>query len=205
MTKAIFFDFDGVLTTDATGTTSIVNYIRNTTDIDAEAFEKTYRKHNTALLYGKTTHNDMWPQLCIELKQIVDLQVLYDAFMATPMDTTMLHLARKLKAEGYILGIITDNKKDRIDTICEKYPLRAIFETIVISSEIGSGKKHHTIFNAAIRDCDVHYNECIFIDNTRENLVIPQALGMKTLYFDHEERDVPALAFHIREILQKNR
>lgn len=78
MIKAIFFDFDGVLTTDATGTTSIVKYFQNTTNVNVESF-----------------------------------------------------------------------------------------------------------------------------DNNKENLVIPQTLGMETPYFDHEERNINTLASHIQESIQK--
>ena len=42
MIKSILFDFDGVLTTDATGSLSICNYICNKTGLDIEIFEKEY-------------------------------------------------------------------------------------------------------------------------------------------------------------------
>lgn len=203
MIKAIFFDFDGVLTTDATGTTSIVKYLQNTTNVNIESFEKAYRKHNDNLLYGKTTHTEVWPQLCAELQITLDIQLLQESFRATPMDKTMLNLAQKLKADGFSVGIITDNKKDRIDTICKKHELQTIFNPIIISSEIGSGKKHQNIFDAAMKECKVRSNECVFIDNTKENLAIPQSIEMETLYFDHEERNINTLTSHIQEIIQK--
>ena len=38
MIKAVLFDFDGVLTTDATGSESILNYICKKTGLDIEKF-----------------------------------------------------------------------------------------------------------------------------------------------------------------------
>lgn len=40
MIKAILFDFDGVLTTDRTGSLSICNYICKKTGIDLELLKK---------------------------------------------------------------------------------------------------------------------------------------------------------------------
>jgi putative hydrolase of the HAD superfamily len=61
---AILFDFDGVLTTDKTGTQSISNYICQKANIDLEAFKKYYYPYNDDLLNGKITHNDMWSEFC---------------------------------------------------------------------------------------------------------------------------------------------
>lgn len=44
MIKAVLFDFDGVLTTDATGSQSICNYICKETGVDSELFKREYKK-----------------------------------------------------------------------------------------------------------------------------------------------------------------
>lgn len=54
MIKAIFFDFDGVLTTDPTGSVSITNYLAAKAGISVEHIRKCYLPYNQQLLTGKT-------------------------------------------------------------------------------------------------------------------------------------------------------
>lgn len=63
MIRAILFDFDGVLTTDKTGTQSIRNYICQETGISEEHFNEAYYPYNDDLLDGKITHKEMWQDL----------------------------------------------------------------------------------------------------------------------------------------------
>jgi len=203
MIKAVFFDFDGVLTTDATGTTTIIKYIKNNTKLDSVLFEKAYRKHNQNLLYGKITHNEIWPEICNELSRQIDFNILTESFISTPIDTVILDMSVKLKAEGFFIGIITDNKKDRIDSIFSIPEYKSIFDIIVVSSEIGSGKKDETIFIEAITKSHFNFNECIFIDNSEANLVIPRQLGVETIFFDHEVRNHEKLKIEIEDLIER--
>ena len=42
--------------------------------------------------------------------------------------------------------------------------------------------------------------ECLFIDNQKKNLMIPQSMGMKTIYYNHEIRDFDTLLSNLRDI-----
>ncbi|MDC7220076.1 MAG: HAD hydrolase-like protein [Spirochaetales bacterium] len=193
MIRAIFFDFDGVLTLDATGTTSILNYFRDHVDVDIDRFEKAYRKHNGKLLSGELTHGDIWPELCGDLGRSLDIGLLYSSFVATPLDEMMGNILRRCHGQGYVTGVITDNKRDRIESIWKHHSLDNIVDRTVVSSEIGSGKKKAPIFHAALDKLNLCFEECLFIDNSRDNLVVPVELGMKTIFFDHDRRDYEGL------------
>ncbi|MBI9015190.1 MAG: HAD hydrolase-like protein [Clostridiales bacterium] len=193
MIKAVLFDLDGVLTTDATGTTSIVKYIDKHTDLDKDLFEKAYRKHNWKLLYGRTTHEEMWPSLCTDLGQALDIDILRKAFNETPMDYGMIALSKYLKAHGYLIGMVTDNKRDRIEQIIQHNHLEDLFDVVTISADIGSGKKEKYIFDVTLNKVNLPYESCVLIDNNRDNLVIPCEHGMNTIFYDHDNRDFPAL------------
>ena len=198
--KAIFFDFDGVLTTDVTGSTSICNYISKTTNIDLEIFKKEYYKYNHDLLYGKTTHNEIWQQLCNNLNKQIDISILKESFINTPMDKQMLSIAKSLKANGYRIGMITDNKIDRINCIIDYLNLQDLFDNITISASIGSGKETSEIFTKAIDSLQINANECVFIDNQEKNLVIPKQMGFECIYFDHQKRNFDELKDELYKI-----
>ena len=193
MIKAILFDLDGVLTTDATGTTSIVKYIDEHTNIDKDLFEKAYRKHNWKLLYGRITHKEMWSTLCSDMNLTLDIGILREAFNETPMDFEMISLIKYLKGMGYIVGMITDNKSDRVKQLIDHNNLQDLFDVVTISADIGSGKKEKPIFDSALNELNLSYESCVFIDNNQGNLVIPNEYGMNTIFYDHDKRDFPAL------------
>jgi putative hydrolase of the HAD superfamily len=197
--KAVFFDFDGVLTTDKTGSITTTRYISQRTGIELSAVKDAFSRHNAALTLGKTTHEKVWRELCDELGQPVSFSRLLEAFESTPLNGRMLDLARRLK-RTHVVGIITDNKKDRVDHLRRRHGLDELFDPVVVSAEVGSDKSDPDIFLAALRSAGVRANEAVFIDNNKRNLVAPKALGMRVCFHDDETNDIEALIAKLKEV-----
>lgn len=191
--KAVFFDYDGVLTTDETGSLTTTRHLSKATGIDPAAVRSAFGRYNKDLTMGKITHVQIWPDICNALGHELDIGLLFDAFESTPLNAGMLALARELKRTK-VVGIITDNKKDRIDHLKRHQDLESMFDPIVVSAEIGVDKKSDEIFLHALRLAGVSAAEAVFIDNTRENLVAARALGMKTVFHDDARNDIEALS-----------
>ena len=188
MIKAILFDFDGVLTIDRTGSTTITNYISNTCGIPLENVKSCYYKFNRQLLLGETTHQEIWQDFCKALGQCIDYSILLDSIKFTRLDDKMIDLVKKLK-ERYLIGMVTDNKCDRISTILEYRGLNQYFDVVAISACLHSGKDSHSIFEYVLSTLNVNASECVFIDNTEKNLVIPKEMGMSTILYNDDCRD----------------
>lgn len=190
--KAVLFDFDGVLTTGKTGSLTTTRYLSARTGIELSRVQSVFRRHNSDLTLGKTTHERIWGEICQALRQEINIDLLREAFESTPLNMRMFDLARSLRA-SYRVGIVTDNKKDRIDLLKEMHNLPSLFDPIVVSAEVGSGKDDPRIFLEALDRLGIKPRECVFIDNNRENLDAPKSLGINTLYFDDEKQDFNAL------------
>lgn len=203
MIKAVLFDFDGVLTTDATGSQSICEYISKNSPIDADRFKSAYYKYNRDLLYGKTHHEEIWTHLCNSINCQIDISVLRDSFVNTPIDHRMMDILIELKHKHYKIGMVTDNKKDRIDEIVTHHNWEPLFDAISISASIGSGKDEREIFQNTLDQLCLEANQCVFIDNQKKNLVVPASMGMNVIYFDHDKRDYHQLneAFNALSIM----
>ena len=198
LVKAVFFDFDGVLTRDKTGSLTTLRYLSQRTGIAYEHLRNAFKPYIDDLNLGRTTHDEMWPVLCAALNFQMDKSLLRHAFESTPINSEMLELARMLRRH-YFVGIITDNNKHRIDHLKKHLGLAALFDPIVVSAEVGSSKKTLPIFERALGHLGVAPSESVFIDNTEENLIAANTLGMKTVYFDDEESNVQALADTLKE------
>ncbi len=190
--KAVLFDFDGVLTTDKTGSLTTTRYLSAHTGIELSRVQSVFRRFNDDLTLGRTTHERTWAELCRALGQEVSIGALREAFESTPLNARMLGLARRLHA-GRAVGIVTDNKKDRIDCLKQLHDLPSLFDPIVVSAEVGVGKEDPKIFLAALHRLGIDPHECIFIDNDRENLVAPGSIGITTIHFDDERQDFDGL------------
>ena len=204
MIKAVLFDFDGVLTIDKTGSTSITNYLSNICGIPLEDVKACYYKYNKQLLLGETTHLEIWQDFCKSLGHNIDYDILIDSFRATRLDEKMITLVKELK-EKYFVGMITENKSDRISTILEYRGLEEYFDVIAISANLHSGKDSDSIFKYVLDVLDISASECLFIDNTEKNLIIPRKMGMATIFYDDDNRDYDLFVNDLETIILKLR
>ena len=193
MVKAVFFDYDSVLTRDKTGSLTTNRFLSAQTGISCDRIQLALEKHNRALNLGETSYADVWPDVCAELERDIPFDLVIKAFESTAMNDEMLRLARRLKRR-YSVGVITDNKQERIAHLRQYPRLPEIFAPIVVSAEVGCTKADRRIFELALACLRVDPADTVFIDNTRDNLVPPAALGMKTVHFDDEKNDVAGLA-----------
>lgn len=201
MIKAVLFDFDGVLTTDKTGSVTTARFLTEQTGLPHEQVKTIFRKHYFGTLRGEATQREVWAAFCAETGASSEPYLLDDAARATPMDAQMLDLARKLHIK-YKTGIVTDNPSERIAVAAEHFALCEIFDTIAVSGDIRSRKNEPMIFEAAFSALGVKAEECIFIDNTASNLTVPGRMGVKTILFDDEVRNMNALRNALDEILR---
>jgi HAD superfamily hydrolase (TIGR01509 family) len=190
--KAVLFDYDGVLTLDKTGSLTTNRYLSEQTGIDIDVLRDAFRPYNHDLNLGRTSHAEIWPEVCQRVGRVIDPALLVSAFESTPLNHEMWQLARSLKGHC-ALGIVTDNKRDRIAHLRQHHKMDALFDTIVVSSEVGSDKSGAAIFLHALARLGVAPHEALFIDNSADNLTAPRALGMHACFFDDELNDVPAL------------
>jgi putative hydrolase of the HAD superfamily len=195
--QAVFFDFDGVLTPDRTGTLTTCRNLAGYTGIALEDLLAAFQPHRTALARGATTRDATWPLVCEALGRDIPRELLVRAFEQTPLDPAMFAFANGLGRHGKV-GIITDNPKDRIDVVRRTLWLDRVFDPIVVSAEEGRMKDDPELFRRALAKVRLQPAQAVFIDNVQENVDVARGVGMQAIHFDDRKRDLAALA---RELL----
>ncbi len=201
MIKKIFFDFDGVLTTDKTGAETHSKYFSQKIGVNAQELLSKVKQYNGEIDAGKISIKDVWESICKEAKIEFNPNWLQEAFISTPIDERMLEYARQLKNK-YSVGIITDNSTERMNVIMEQNKGFNIFDTIIISEDVKCTKEGTEIFEITTQRANVNAEECIFIDNKQENVDTAKKVGFIGLYFDDEKRDYDNLFKIIDKIIK---
>lgn len=192
MTKYIFFDMDGVLTTDTTGSYTTAKFFADKFEIDFDELFQYTKPFDSDIDAGKLTVNEVWAKVAEKYNKEFKDEYIREAFLSTPIDAKMLEIVDKLK-ENYKVGIITDNSIERANAIFDKNGFREIFDTIIISGEVKSTKKSVEIFNIAAEKAGVECSECVFIDNNPNNAKVADEAGFKGIWFDDQARDYDKL------------
>jgi len=200
MIKTIFFDFDGVLTIDGAGSfTTCTNIQKHIPDVSFDHILQCYRVNHPKMLLGQTTHAAIWKEFCTCVGKDLDIKILDEAFRNTPANTKMMDLANKLK-KHYKLGIITDNSKERLDVSRKEMKLTDLFEIIIVSGETGIRKDSEDTFVRALELAGCKPEECVFIDNSQDNLIAPKKLGWNTIFHDHKKNDVDFVISELKKL-----
>jgi len=187
MIKAIFFDLDGVLTTDKTGSVTISKHITSKTGLDYDLVLCIKEQYDEPLDDGRITYEEAWNEICNELGTTLDFVLVKESYITTPIDHKIIEFAKSLKSK-FKVGIITDNMIDRTNFLWKHNSWDKIFDDMVVSASVGSRKNETKIFEIACERLNVSPNECIFIDNKESNLTACEELGMNGIYFDDKKR-----------------
>ncbi len=201
MIKKIFFDFDGVLTTDKTGSETHSKYFSQKIGVNAQELLSKVKQYDGEIDAGKISIKDVWESICKEAKIEFNPNWLKEAFISTPIDERMLEYARQLK-DKYSVGIITDNSTERMNVIMEQNKGFNIFDTIIISEDVKCTKEGTEIFEITTQRANVNAEECIFIDNKQKNVDTAKKVGFIGVYFDDKKRDYDNLFKIIDKIIK---
>ncbi len=190
--QIVFFDFDGVLTTDKSGSKTTIGALSRAIQLDDNSVHAAYRPHLGDLILGRKTHQEILPVMNEMLSSSISHGDLLHAFDATPMNSAMLELAKSI-AENCGVGIITDNASDRMSHLVELHDLKSIFDPIIVSADIGSSKYTSEIFTRSLGLAGASPAQAIFIDNTPKNLEAAATLGLHVIHHDDDKNDIDSL------------
>jgi len=92
------------------------------------------------------------------------------------------------------VGIITDNKADRMRRLRAVQALDTVFDPIVVSADVGLSKSSPALFEHSFAKVGLVATETVFIDNDQRNVAVAASAGVHAIYFDYAMNDVDGLA-----------
>jgi HAD superfamily hydrolase (TIGR01509 family) len=192
MIKAIFFDFDGVLTEDRAGWLTACRNIRRSTGLPLDKIKDAYLRKKKEHNMGEISAEEFWGSFCKNIGRTLEISLLLDAYKDIKINKPVFEISQKLRKK-YKVGIISDNPKERFELISKQLKLDQKFDGLFISYMTNSLKNERKNFEFALKSFGYKPEECIFIDNSEKNLEIPEQMGFRTIHFDEEKNDVNKL------------
>jgi putative hydrolase of the HAD superfamily len=152
----------------------------------------------------------------LELGEIeqADWNAGFGALLKIKADDLMERLLLDLLPAHQVLGVVRDARRVGIRTAVisnslgrepfdpyAKYDLWNAFDAVVLSTDLGVRKPDSTIFEHTVDLLGLSASECVFADDTEENLPPAEALGMTVIHALDERVVAPKL----RSILELSR
>jgi putative hydrolase of the HAD superfamily len=191
--KALLVDYGGVLTSN------VFESFREfcvAERLDPDAIRRLFREDPRALelvrgLETGAIDQDEFGERFGELLEIEDRSELVERmFGGIRPDERMLAALRKARAAGVRTGLISNSMgAGRYDR--DAFP--ELFDGVVISGDVGLHKPQPEIFLLGAERAGAAPEECVFVDDLRENCEGAEAVGMRAVLHRGAETTLPEL------------
>lgn len=102
----------------------------------------------------------------------------------TDLDHELLSLILRLKAK-YQIGLITNSSTEWIEQAFDQFHTRPLFDTVIISAQVGLVKPQAKIYHLALEQAGVEADQAIFIDDSEVNVAGASKLGIKSILYQN--------------------
>jgi putative hydrolase of the HAD superfamily len=191
--KGLLLDFGGVLTTN------VFDSFRDfcvAEGLDPDAVRRLFRSEPLALelvrgLETGALSEDEFGERFGELLEIDDRTGLVDRmFGGLREDERMVDAVRQARAAGIRTGLVSNSMgAGRYDR--SSFP--ELFDGVVISGDVGLHKPQPEIFLLGAERTGVAAEECVFVDDLRENCEGAEAVGMTAVLHRGADTTLPEL------------
>jgi len=150
------------------------------------------RKFDTGMLDPEEFYGQAVELLQVRISREDFFEIYNDIFT---LNSPVLEIIKKLKFL-YRLILLSNTDEMRFGFIKTRFPEVLIFDDYVVSYEQGVMKPDRRIYKAALMRAQTREDECVFIDDREENILVADALGIKTIHFTPETELETALRKH---------
>jgi putative hydrolase of the HAD superfamily len=191
--KGLLVDFGGVLTTNVFD--SFKQFSR-AEGLREDAVKQIFRERGEGLALlrrlerGEITaaefSDGFAPLLGVKADGLVER-----LFAGVVPDEAMIDGVRQARAAGIRTGLISNSWGEGL--AYDPPLMRELFDVVVISGEVGLHKPEPEIFRLAAHRLGVVPQECVFVDDLRENCAGAEAVGMTAILHRGSEATLSAL------------
>jgi len=191
--RAVFFDFGGVIMRTEYQAPRQKLAERFNMDYD-EMDRAVFGSHSARRAsVGEITEEAHWAAILKRFKQPAsEMQAFRDHFFGGDVvDRKLVEYIRSLRGEFHT-GLIS-NAWSGLREFITKEKLIDLFDTVIISAEIGVTKPSAKIYEVALDQAKVRAGDAVFVDDMPINIEACEKVGMKGILFNDPEKSLSRL------------
>ena len=179
--KAIIFDMGGVLLENRVE--AVYHKLAEMISVDYSSIDRLIKQHRHALLRGRMSVKDIAKKIRRTYSPGIDVFKMWEEayYEVMPLNEELLELVGQMRKK-FKLAIIS-NVPDLHAKINKRREVFSQFEVSLISCEIGLMKPQKEIFELALERLNLGAEECVFIDDRKEHLQVPEDMGFKVIHY----------------------
>jgi epoxide hydrolase-like predicted phosphatase len=187
--RAVIFDFGGVIvrTEDRSPRQQLASRLGMTYEQLSDLIFNSDTARRAAL--GEISTQEHWDAIRIKLG--LSLQefpaVPRDFWGGDSLDLDLVDYIRSLRPQ-YKIGLLSNAWDDLRDMLENGWKISGVFDTIVISAEVGVVKPDPEIYHIILERLGVAPAEAVFVDDFSENVVGARAVGMHAIRFKNSHQ-----------------
>ena len=186
--QAVFFDFGGVI--QRTEFQAPRQHLGQRFGMDYDDIDKLVFGSPSArqASVGEISEDAHWTNVLKRLKRPeAEAQAIKDEFFCGDViDRELVEFIRSLRGKFHV-GLIS-NAWSGMRAHLKKEKLLDLFETVVISAEVGVMKPEARIYSIALEQAGVKAEEAVFVDDVQVNIDACQQIGMKGVLFKDPQK-----------------
>jgi putative hydrolase of the HAD superfamily len=191
--KGLIVDFGGVLTTNVFD--SFKAFCR-AEGLPEDSVKKMFRERGEGLALLRRLETgelsaDEFSERFAPLLGVAPGNLVERLFGGVAPDEPMLDAVRRAKAYGIRTGLISNSWGDGL--AYDPALLEELFDAVVISGDVGLHKPQPEIFLLGAERLGVAPEDCVFVDDLRENCEGAAAVGMTAILHRGSEGTLPQL------------
>lgn len=196
--RAAFFDFGGVImrTEFQTPRQALAERFNMDYDEIVKAVFDSESARRASL--GEITEEAHWTEVLKRFRQPAsEMQAFRDAFFGGDViDRDLVQTIRSLRGKFHT-GLIS-NAWSGLREYLLKEKMLDLFDTVVISAEVGVVKPEARIFNIALEQAGIRAQEAVFVDDFQVNIDGCEKVGMKGILFKEPRETL----IHLNQLLK---
>ncbi|MBN2421085.1 HAD family phosphatase [Candidatus Woesearchaeota archaeon] len=181
MIKGLVFDFGGILTDPSTRLGAFCLDYASKQGLDSQAFRTTFLQGWSEARVGDISMDAFWQNVASEFSQSPS-RLRSEFLNYFKINEQAFNFIKSLR-KRYKIAILTNIIKDLFDYLDEKYFFTKYFNSIVLSYKMRTAKPDTAMYKEAVKELGLLADECLYVDDMKENLTPAQKIGMHTIHF----------------------
>jgi len=141
-------------------------------------------------MIGKINEDEFHKKTCDRFEQFVPIERfrhIWNTMLSGEMDGTS-DIINKLHQQKYSLVVLSNIDPWHFDYCKRNIPVLQKFERLFLSYDLKMKKPDPEIFLQIAKELNARASQCLFIDDTIENIDQAQSLDFRTIHFENAQR-----------------